>query len=388
MAFQLCPPLVSVIISNYNYERFVRDAVESVRTQTYTHIECIVVDDCSTDESWPVIEALGREWPDLTIIKMAVNSGQSAVSLEGLAAAHGEFVLFLDADDVLFPECVRTHLALHMSSRRPVGFTCCDSMQIVDGRLTAARWGPFSAGFMRLPADPLLTSDTALANLAAQGIDLPAIAAEKVRHVPWTNTGWPWTTTSSMFFRKAALDMVSGASGLRTLRIATDNFLAHAVNHLTGSLLLDEQLVGYRLHGANNFNRRAALDGFLGHDRKDEHYDKTRRVILDDLMTRFPHYAANMEDPHRIFRICRLIDVPNDEPGLPRWAARSRFERLKAEHRDLWQPILEEETALRPRLLRRLASPWRRLRGRAGRSPSGAGAVRGPRVGSLGVPER
>lgn len=57
-------------------------------------------------------------------------------------------------------------------------------------------------------------------------------------------------------FRRDALSLICDAGGFKDLRIGTDNFLAHFVNHLTGSLVFDETLVAYRLHGSNNFNKR------------------------------------------------------------------------------------------------------------------------------------
>ncbi len=332
-ASQLKPPLVSVVITNFNYGRFLGAAIASVRAQTYPDIECIVVDDHSTDESAVVLEQAKRAWPSLDVHRLPVNSGQSAAILKGLALANGNYVLLLDADDILFPECVATHLSAHMSSRRAVGFSCCDAVQIVGERMVIARNGNISNSFMRLPFDPSLVSSTALLPLANCGLQLPEIAAETVRHVPVTEAGWPWSTTSSMFFRKEALDLVIGAASLKNLRIATDNYLAHSINQLTGSLLLDAQLVGYRLHGSNGFNKRPALDNFLCHDKADEHFHLTCRVILDDLIVRFAHFAAYMDDPDRLFQICRRIDVPDLEPGLPSWAARSRFARLLVEHR-------------------------------------------------------
>ncbi|ACB94006.1 glycosyltransferase family 2 protein [Beijerinckia indica] len=340
MSFQLQPPLVSLIILNYNYGRFLRDAIASAQRQTYLHKECIIVDDASTDDSHEILDQAQHDWPDLQILKLNINSGQSAAALAGLARAKGDYILFLDADDILFPECVAHHLSVHMSSRRAVGFSCCDAMQIVGERMVIARNGNISASFLRLPMDMALISDSAVTQLASHGIYLPATTPEMVRYIPPNHGGWPWSTTSSMFFRKEALDLIRDASGLHGLRIATDNYLAHAINFLTGSLILNEQLVGYRLHGGNGFNKRPALDGFICHNRIDEHFDKTCRVFLDDLMTRYAHYSAFMDVPERILEICLKVDVPDTEPGLPYWAARSRFAHLLMERYHELEPFV------------------------------------------------
>lgn len=95
-------PLVTVCINNYNYGRFVPNAVDSCLAQTYPHVETIVVDDGSTDDSRAVLDAYG----DCITRVFQRNSGQSAAVNAGVAAARGEYLLLLDADDLLLPDTV------------------------------------------------------------------------------------------------------------------------------------------------------------------------------------------------------------------------------------------------------------------------------------------
>ena len=90
-------PLVSIIITNYNYGRYLRAAIDSGLAQTYPQVEVIVVDDGSTDGSREIIEAYGKRV--IPIIK--VNGGHGSALNAGLAASRGEIVMFLDADDEL-----------------------------------------------------------------------------------------------------------------------------------------------------------------------------------------------------------------------------------------------------------------------------------------------
>jgi glycosyltransferase involved in cell wall biosynthesis len=87
--------LVSVIVPNYNYARYLGEAIDSVLAQTYADIELIVVDDGSTDGSRAVIESYG----DRVTAIFQQNRGVSAARNSGVAASSGEFVAFLDADD-------------------------------------------------------------------------------------------------------------------------------------------------------------------------------------------------------------------------------------------------------------------------------------------------
>ncbi len=122
---QAPPPKVSVIIPCYNYARYLPEAVESVARQTFNDFEIIIVDDGSTDNSAEVAARLKDEHPEL---KMRVidqsNSGQPAHSRNrGIAEARGEYILCLDADDMMEPslleECVK---ALHSNPQIVVAY--------------------------------------------------------------------------------------------------------------------------------------------------------------------------------------------------------------------------------------------------------------------------
>ena len=128
-------PLVSVIVVNFNYGRFLAEAITSVFAQTYSRVECILVDNASTDGSAEVIAAMAARHPELVVIRRADNGGQTAACLDGLARARGPYVVFLDADDYLLPHCLASHVAVHLSSRVHVGFTAGDMLQMVDGQV-------------------------------------------------------------------------------------------------------------------------------------------------------------------------------------------------------------------------------------------------------------
>ncbi len=89
--------LVSIVINNYNYARYIAQAIDSALAQTWQPLEVIVVDDGSSDDSWAVIERYG---PRVHAIRQP-NGGQGSAYNAGFAASRGEWVLFLDSDDVL-----------------------------------------------------------------------------------------------------------------------------------------------------------------------------------------------------------------------------------------------------------------------------------------------
>lgn len=95
-------PLVSILINNYNYGRFLDDAITSALSQTYSNVEVIVVDDGSTDNSAEIIAKY--EGRIKAIFKE--NGGQASAFNAGFAASAGEIICFLDSDDAYKPEKV------------------------------------------------------------------------------------------------------------------------------------------------------------------------------------------------------------------------------------------------------------------------------------------
>ena len=98
---------VSILINNYNYAAYVGQAIDSALAQTWRDCEVIVVDDGSTDGSWPVIE----RYRDRARVLRQENGGQGAAYNAGWRMARGEFVLFLDADDLLDPCAIERAMA-------------------------------------------------------------------------------------------------------------------------------------------------------------------------------------------------------------------------------------------------------------------------------------
>ena len=89
--------LVSIVINNYNYGRFVAAAIESAMAQTHERVQIIVVDDGSTDDSRAVLHT----FRDRVLVVLKENGGQASAFNAGFDQASGDAVIFLDADDML-----------------------------------------------------------------------------------------------------------------------------------------------------------------------------------------------------------------------------------------------------------------------------------------------
>ncbi len=105
-------PLVSVIIPMYNYGHYLPDAVRSALAQDHVEPQVIIVDDASTDDSKAVADRLAAADPRVSVIALSRNGGPAAAFNRGYAWASGEFVVRLDADDLLTPGSLARSVAL------------------------------------------------------------------------------------------------------------------------------------------------------------------------------------------------------------------------------------------------------------------------------------
>ncbi len=102
------PPLVSVIIPCYNYASYLAEAIDSVLAQTHSNFEVIVIDDGSTDSS----KQVATRYADRVMYYYQQNQGLPAARNNGFRQAHGEYIVFLDADDRLAPTFIEKTVAV------------------------------------------------------------------------------------------------------------------------------------------------------------------------------------------------------------------------------------------------------------------------------------
>lgn len=248
-------PLVSVIVGVYNKERFVGECLRSVRAQTYAPFELIVVDDASTDRSADVIQGLGD--PRIRFVQRKTNSGLPAVPRnEGLRLARGDYVAFLDADDLWMPEKLDKQVA-YLESHSGVALVHA-ACRVVDG----------AGRFLRVRHEGRLppTGDYLLPLL---------------EHC--------WISISSVLVKKEWADRIGAFDEDPVLRAREDyEWLLRAA--AAGPIgVLEECLAAYRSsedgisHGAGNW--KAAPRDFLSHRDAVRHADRWGgRVSMERLV--------------------------------------------------------------------------------------------------------
>ena len=115
--------MVSIVIPNYNGERFLKDCLEALRRQTYEDMEVILVDNASTDNS---VELAQKLYPGIRVVELDDNTGFAYAVNRGIEAAEGEYVLLLNNDTIVFPNFVKKGLCLFLTSsnRKDTSLTC------------------------------------------------------------------------------------------------------------------------------------------------------------------------------------------------------------------------------------------------------------------------
>jgi glycosyltransferase involved in cell wall biosynthesis len=206
-------PLVSCIVPVCNGEPYLREALDSIRRQSYPNLEIVVVDDGSTDGTAAIIAELGTSVRGIR----QPNAGPPSARNRGLSEARGDFVAFLDADDVWHPEKLERQLA-------------------------------------RFGARPEL--DASVTQI--QNFWIPELSAEAERFRGHRLAqALPGYTTQTLLARRSLFEAVGGFSTAVQHGDSTEWFL-RATEHGARIELLPVVLVHRRLHHANRTRRLAA----------------------------------------------------------------------------------------------------------------------------------
>jgi teichuronic acid biosynthesis glycosyltransferase TuaG len=121
------PPLVAVVITTWNESRFIETTIESVRAQTLSSFECIIVDDASTDDTVDRIVTLVDGDARFRVFRTDTNQGPAAARNTGIAEVRAPYLTFLDGDDFLYPESLQKRIegiAVHSDDPWVAGVYC------------------------------------------------------------------------------------------------------------------------------------------------------------------------------------------------------------------------------------------------------------------------
>ena len=222
---------VSVIITSYNYETFISEAIDSVLQQSYVNKELIVVDDCSTDNSKSIISSYEDK---LQSVLKNINQGHGSAFNSGFAKATGDLIMFLDADDYLLP-----------GSLEELANNYCDDVCLYQYRMSLVDENGVEFGVFPLMSQAWNS----------------ALARKNVLRYGRYRT----SVTSGMAYRRDFLEKVMPMD-IENFRQGGDGYLA-VIAPLYGLVKgFDYLLSGYRQHGGNHsgFSNQVLKQAYWG----------------------------------------------------------------------------------------------------------------------------
>ena len=236
------PPLVSILINNHNYGRYLRAAIDSALRQTYPHTEVIVVDDGSTDDSRSVMADFGDR---ITSI-FKTQGGQASALNAGFAASRGDYLCLLDSDDVFMAD--KAQRIVDRFRDNPKARWVYHEMDYID------------ADGVPLPLDRFPDQsdiDTLHERRAHYGDGRPVDFRDMLRSGRRLEYACP--ALSALSFRRSALGAVMPVP--ESIASASDEFPKIAALALFAGLHLGTVLAHQRIHGNNAVTGRT--DGQL-----------------------------------------------------------------------------------------------------------------------------
>ncbi len=272
--------LVTIALNNYNYESYIKEAIDSALNQTYPFIQVVVVDDGSTDGSRAIIESYGDK---ITAI-FKDNQGQVSAVNRGWEEAKGEIVLFLDSDDVLFPDTIQKCVDVYNNGDYINVYYMMDK---VDKQRNPKGDVTPDQGYSETP--PL----------------------EDMRK--WGYYACP--PTSAHTFKKEYLDKVMPiplrSVGEEDDEVPTDSYLSTYAAFMGNLFFIPEVLAHYRLHGnnkgslRNNFSKHKLRRMFMRDVRREwlqvDYCRKHNIEIKEDRVSFNPIYIKHRFLSYRLF---------------------------------------------------------------------------------------
>lgn len=126
-------PKVSIITPNYNCSNYISQTIKSVIAQTYSNWEMIIVDDCSTDDSYELALEYSKHDSRIMVLRNEKNSGAALSRNKALDKAQGEYIAFLDSDDLWMPE--KLEKQIRFMQKNDCDFSFCRYNLIDEGNI-------------------------------------------------------------------------------------------------------------------------------------------------------------------------------------------------------------------------------------------------------------
>ena len=268
-------PVVSIIVGNYNYGQFLREAVDSALHQTYVRTEVIVVDDGSTDHSPQVIASYG----DRIIPLLKENGGQASAFNAGFARCRGDIVIFLDADDRLLPDTAQR--VVQAFGAQPDAAKVQYPMEMIDAR-------GVPTGVVKPPAHRALSTGDLRRHILAFPDDLN------------------WMATSGNAFAAWVLREILPIPEPSYRPVGADWYVGHLAALFGHVAALDAVGAYFRVHEANNYEREARVVD-LGQVRQSILYAYTTHRYIEQVAVRLG-LVGDLAQVHPVLSVSHIAN--------------------------------------------------------------------------------
>lgn len=257
-------PLVSIIINNYNYGRFLGEAIESALNQTYPHLEVIVVDDGSTDNSPKII----AHYKDKIIPVLKENGGQASAFNAGFAATRGDIICLLDADDIALPEKVAE--VVDVFKEHPDIDWCFHALKVTDIKTGAV--------LKRVHHDNAYTPITE----QQQHKNLSYKCDFRLHMIQKGKTSFIAPASSGLCFTSSLIKQILPLPVYKAHKTSADRCLTFTAIALSKGFFLDKELTIQRIHGNNAYT---AMDG------RQQYMARANVIMANWMRVKFPKFA-------------------------------------------------------------------------------------------------
>lgn len=126
------PPKVSVVMSVYNGSQYLQEAIDSILRQTFSDFEFIIIDDCSTDDTWQILKKYSSQDQRIVLIQNDVNLGLTKSLNKALGIAQGAYIARQDADDVSLPQRLEKLITL-LDEQQEIALVSCN-IELIDAQ--------------------------------------------------------------------------------------------------------------------------------------------------------------------------------------------------------------------------------------------------------------
>ncbi|MFC1559518.1 glycosyltransferase family 2 protein [Candidatus Margulisiibacteriota bacterium] len=265
---------LSIVMANYNYDRYIGEALDAILCQSYSPHEVIVVDDASTDNSVTIVENLMEKHPNLRLLRNGKNMGALHALKKGLDIATGEYIYSAASDDKVLPGFFEK--SMDLLKKYPQAGLCCADTHIIGEK-------GFSEGEVRpgFSSVPCYFSPTEAVNLVSSEAFTPIL---------------PHTA----ILRRSALDEAGGYR--EDLKGTCDTFAHHVIIFRNGFCYVPEVLATVRFHSAQNMLGRAVKPR-LERELVETQIKAIKNPAYSDVLPLFKRTARFSIYPWQVFRV-------------------------------------------------------------------------------------